>query len=220
MKPQQSKFSKLSKKQLTLICEKLVNEDFPIGNPYSWGFDAAFEILKDISKYFSMDVDSQEDVEFFSKFLEINGDIIADLFANNREQIRNMELIEKLKVPAPKVYVVNYDVDGSCNYTEYLSNTFSSYDEDWVDDAVRQGYDDGNWDLYEGTVRAKTDYDNYEMNDYTIGGINRYYEKPNQIKDSILNKLVIENTSEVIDSLDKNTLLKLKRMIDSKLRLI
>jgi hypothetical protein len=58
------------------------------------------------------------------------------------------------------------------------------------------------------------------MNDYTIGGINRYYEKPNQIKDSILNKLVIENTSEVIDSLDKNTLLKLKRMIDSKLRLI
>ena len=137
MKPQQSKFSKLSKKQLTLICEKLVNEDFPIGNPYSWGFDAAFEILKDISKYFSMDVDSQEDVEFFSKFLEINGDIIADLFANNREQIRNMELIEKLKVPAPRVYVVNYDVDGSCNYTEYLSNTFSSYDEGWVEDMGR-----------------------------------------------------------------------------------
>ena len=69
-------------------------------------------------------------------------------------------------------------------------------------------------------MRAKTDYDNYEMNDYTIGGIHYYYEKPNQIKDSILNKLVVENTSEVIDSLDKNTLLKLKRMIDSKLRLI
>jgi hypothetical protein len=101
-----------------------------------------------------------------------------------------------------------------------LSNTFSSYDEGWVEDAARQGYDDGNWDLYEGTVRGKTDYDNYEMNDYTIEGVHRYYEKPNQIKDSILNKLVIENTSEVIDSLDKNTLLKLKRMIDSKLRLI
>lgn len=220
MKPQESKFAKLSKKQLTLICEKLVNEEFPIGNPYDWGFDSAFEILKDISKYFSIDVDSQEDVEFFSKFLEINEDIIADLFANNREQMRNVNLIEKLQIPTPSVYVVNYDVDGSCNYTEYLSNTFSSYDESWVEDGAKQGYDDGNWDLYEGTVRAKTDYDNYEMNDYNFESVHRYYEKPKQIKDSILNKLVVENTSEVIDSLDKDTLLKLKRMIDSKLRLI
>ena len=220
MKPQQSKFAGLSKKQLTLICEKLVDEEFPIGNPYDWGFDSAFEILKDISKYFSIDVNAQEDVEFFSKFLEINEDIIADLFANNREQMRNVSLIEKLQIPTPSVYIVNYDVDGSCTYTEYLSNTFSSYDESWVEDAAKQGYDDGNWDLYEGKVRAKTEYDNFEMNDYNFESVHRYYEKPKQIKDSILNKLVVENTSEVIDSLDKDTLLKLKRMIDSKLRLI
>ena len=220
MKPQESKFARLSKKQLTLICEKLVDEEFPIGNPYDWGFDSAFEILKDISKYFSIDVNAQEDVEFFSKFLEINEDIIADLFANNREQMRNVSLIEKLQIPTPSVYIVNYDVDGSCTYTEYLSNTFSSYDESWVEDAAKQGYDDGNWDLYEGKVRAKTEYDNFEMNDYNFESVHRYYEKPKQIKDSILNKLVVENTSEVIDSLDKDTLLKLKRMIDSKLRLI
>jgi hypothetical protein len=220
VKPQQSKFAGLSKKQLTLICEKLVDEEFPIGNPYDWGFDSAFEILKDISKYFSIDVNAQEDVEFFSKFLEINEDIIADLFANNREQMRNVSLIEKLQIPTPSVYIVNYDVDGSCTYTEYLSNTFSSYDESWVEDAAKQGYDDGNWDLYEGKVRAKTEYDNFEMNDYNFESVHRYYEKPKQIKDSILNKLVVENTSEVIDSLDKDTLLKLKRMIDSKLRLI
>jgi hypothetical protein len=220
VKPQESKFARLSKKQLTLICEKLVDEEFPIGNPYDWGFDSAFEILKDISKYFSIDVNAQEDVEFFSKFLEINEDIIADLFANNREQMRNVSLIEKLQIPTPSVYIVNYDVDGSCTYTEYLSNTFSSYDESWVEDAAKQGYDDGNWDLYEGKVRAKTEYDNFEMNDYNFESVHRYYEKPKQIKDSILNKLVVENTSEVIDSLDKDTLLKLKRMIDSKLRLI
>ena len=220
MKPQESKFARLSKKQLTLICEKLVDEEFPIGNPYDWGFDSAFEILKDISKYFSIDVNAQEDVEFFSKFLEINEDIIADLFANNREQMRNVSLIEKLQIPTPSVYIVNYDVDGSCTYTEYLSNTFPSSHESWVEDAAKQGYDDGNWDLYEGKVRAKTEYDNFEMNDYNFESVHRYYEKPKQIKDSILNKLVVENTSEVIDSLDKDTLLKLKRMIDSKLRLI
>lgn len=220
MKPEQSKFSKFSKKQLALISEKLVDEEFPIGNPYSWGFDSAFEILKNISKYFSIDVDSQVDVEFFAKFLEINEDIIADLFANNREQIRNMDLIERLEIPKPSVYVVNYNVDGSCTYTEYLHDKFSSYDEEWVDDSVRQAHDDGNWDLYSGSVRARTDYDNYEMDDYTIEGINRYYEKPKQIGDSVLNKLVIENTSSVVNSLDKKTLLELRRIIDSKLRLL
>jgi hypothetical protein len=220
VKPEQSKFSKFSKKQLALISEKLVDEEFPIGNPYLWGFDSAFEILKNISKYFSIDVGSEVDVEFFAKFLEINEDIIADLFANNREQIRNMDLIERLEIPRPSVYVVNYNVNGSATYTEYLKDEFSSYDEGWVDDSVRQLHDDGNWDLFSGSVRAKTDYDNYEMNDYTIEGIHRYYETPKQIGDSVLNKLVIENTLGVVDSLDKKTLLELRRIIDSKLRLL
>ena len=34
MSAEQSQFSKLSKKQLVFICEKLVDEDFPIGNDY------------------------------------------------------------------------------------------------------------------------------------------------------------------------------------------
>jgi hypothetical protein len=38
--------------------------------------------------------------------------------------------------------------------------------------------------------------------------------------ESILNKLVVENTSEVINSLDKKTLLELRKLIDSKLRIL
>ena len=51
---EQSQFSKLSKKQLVFICEKLVDEDFPIGNPYDSDFDSAFNILQEVSKYFSL----------------------------------------------------------------------------------------------------------------------------------------------------------------------
>ena len=96
MAAEQSQFSKLSKKQLVFICEKLVDEDFPIGNPYTDDFDNAYDILQEVSKYFGVE-STHEDVEFFAKFLQINDDLIADLFANNREQMNNRELIEQLK---------------------------------------------------------------------------------------------------------------------------
>jgi hypothetical protein len=123
MAAEQSQFSKLSKKQLVFICEKLVDEDFPIGNPYTDDFDNAYEILQSVSKYFGISA-TQEDVEFFSKLLEINDDLIADLFANNKEQMKNRELFEQLVIPVAKSYNLDYDVDGSCTYTEYYSQEF------------------------------------------------------------------------------------------------
>jgi hypothetical protein len=43
---EQSQFSKLSKKQLVFIAAKLVDEDFPIGNPYDDDFDNAMVFYK------------------------------------------------------------------------------------------------------------------------------------------------------------------------------
>ena len=68
---EQSQFSKLPKKQLALIAEKLIDEDFPIGNPYDYDFSDAYNTLETIGKYFSISA-VHEDVEFFSKFLEMN----------------------------------------------------------------------------------------------------------------------------------------------------
>jgi hypothetical protein len=50
--------------------------------------------------------------------------------------------------------------------------------------------------------------DVYEVND----------DKTYKIKESLLDRLVLENTSEVVSSLDKQTLLKLKQIIESRLR--
>ena len=41
MGAEQSQFSRLPKKQLVFIAERLVDEDFPIGNPYETDFDDA-----------------------------------------------------------------------------------------------------------------------------------------------------------------------------------
>jgi len=218
MAAEQSQFSKLSKKQLVFICEKLVDEDFPIGNPYDSDFDSAFNILQEVSKYFSLTA-THDDVEFFSKFLQINDDLIADLFANNKEEMKNRKLFEQLVIPVAKSYNLNYSSWGSCSFTNYMVQEFDSYDEEWVKDSAHQQNNDGNWNMWEGSERRDTEYENFEESDYSFGDVYEVNES-NTKNESVLNRLVIENTSEVVNSLDRKTLLELRRIIDSKLRLL
>jgi hypothetical protein len=215
---EQSQFSKLSKKQLVFIAAKLVDEDFPIGNPYDDDFDNAYGILQEVSRYFSIEA-TQEDVEFFSKFLEINDEIIADLFANNRKEMKNTSLHEQLVIPIAKSYNLDYRVWGTCSYTNYMTQEFDSYDEEWVKDSASQQNNDGSWNMWEGQERSETEYDNFEESDYDYEDVYEIDESKNR-NESVLDKLVIENTSEVIGSLDKKTLIKLKSIIESRLRLL
>ena len=217
MATEQSQFSRLSKKQLAFIAEKLVDEDFPIGNPYTDDFDDAYNILVDVSKYFSVEA-TQEDVEFFSKFLQINDEIIADLFANNREQMKNVALYEQLVIPVAKSYNLDYSSWGSCNYTNYMVQEFDSYDKDWVRDSAQQRSNDGSWSMWEGQETSPTEYDNFEESDYEFDRVYEVNDEP--VQESLLRKLVLENTQDVVKSLDKKTLLELRRIIDSKLRLL
>ena len=216
MAAEQSQFSRLPKKQLILIAEKLVDESFPIGNPYNDGeFEEHYNNLSSIGKYFNINV-NDEDVQFFAKFLEINDNLIADIFANNSQEINNKELIEQLEIPVAKTYNLDYSTWGTCTYEEYLAQSFDSYDEDWVIDSAKQHREDGNWDLYDGRTTRETTYDNFDVSDYSF---DRVYEvNDNKIKESLLDRLVLENTSEVVSSLDKQTLLKLKQIIESRLR--
>jgi hypothetical protein len=216
----QSQFSKLPKKQLVFIAEKLVDEEFPIGNPYDSDFDGAYNILKDVVRYFGLEA-TQEDVEFFSKFLEVNENIIADLFANNREQMRNASLIEQLVIPVAKTYDLHYTTWGSCSYTEYKGQYFDAYDKDWVRDSAEQQRNDGNWDMWDGRDLRETEYENFEESDSSYNHVYNVNDKLEPIYgESILDKLVIENTKDVVNSLDKNTLIKLKSIIESRLRLL
>ena len=221
MAAEQSQFSRLPKKQLVFIAEKLIDENFPIGNPYTDDFDDAYGTLQEVSRYFSVE-STHEDVEFFAKLLEINDDLIADLFANNKEQMNNRQLIEQLKIPVAKSYKLDYSAWGTCSYTNYMSQEFDSYDKDWVKDSATQQNNDGNWNMWEGQERAPTDYENFEESDYDFDDVYEVNEDgtTNYLGDSILDRLVIENTSDVVNSLDKKTLLKLRTIIESRLRLL
>lgn len=218
----QSKFSKLSKKQLVYIIKKLVNSDFPIGNPYEGDYDNAYNVLLNIGKYFNIPV-NDEDVQFFSKLLDINEDIISELIKNDTK-INNESLYQQLEIPEAKTYDLRYTVWGVCNYTEYLSQKFDSYDIDWVRDSANQQREDGIWDYYEGTNVRGTEYENFEESDMSYDNVYEINDDGTTNfdirRESMLDRLVIENTQDVVKSLDKKTLLKLKSIIESRLRFL
>jgi len=209
MAAEQSQFSKVSKKQLFFIAEKLMDEDFPTDTPYH-DYSDTYDKVANVGKYFNISV-VDEDVQFFVKFLYINDGILAKIMEKS-----DILSYEDLIIPVAKTYNLDYSTWGTCTYEEYLTQSFDSYDEDWVIDSANQQREDGNWDLYDGRIRSEATYDNFEESDHSF---DRVYEvNDNKIKESLLDRLVLENTSEVVSSLDKQTLLKLKQIIESRLR--
>ena len=211
MAASQSQFSRLPKKQLVRITEKLVDDGFYTDNPYQ-DYDDNYKILSSVGKYFNIDV-VDEDVQFCAKFIDINYDLLSKVFEPNGDK----SLIEKLVIPVAKTYELQYSVWGSCSYEEYLAQKFDSYDEDWVRDSADQQRQDGNWDTYDGYERRKTEYDNFEESDMSYDRVVEVDDNTN-VRESLLDRLVVENTSEVVNSLDKQTLLKLNQIIESRLR--
>jgi hypothetical protein len=202
----QSTLSRYTKKQLLYFAEKLIDNDFDFQNLYN-NYEENYSIASSLGKYFSVDI-TDEDVQFLSKFLEINDDILSQIFGGDRS------LIENLEIPIAKDYEIEYTTYGTCVYTEYYTTKISCYDRDWVDNTFQRGYDEGYFEVYDGNLE-NTVYDNHEMSDWEIQKVNLLESK--NTKTSLLGKLVLENTQDALNSLDKDTLLKLRTLINSRL---
>lgn len=220
---EQSNFSKLPKKQLLFICLKLIKDDFPVGDPYSKDYEETYSKLDNIGRYFGIPV-NDEDVQFFSKLLDINESIFEKIISNDIIKVNDKSLYEQLVIPEAKTYELQYSIWGTCNYTEYMSSKFDAYDMDWVPMSADRQKDDGNWDYYYGTTIKDTEYENFEQSDMSYDNVIEVNKdgalNANNMQESVLSKLVIENTQEVVNSLDRKTLLKLKSFVESRLRLL
>ena len=207
----QSNFSRFPKKQLVFISSKIIDDGFDwqsLNHDYINEYDECEKILENTSSYFNESV-VEEDVQFFAKFLEINDDLLSEIFENN-----DKTLTEQLIIPEAKDYLVEYTVNGSCTFEEEYKTKFSSYDENWVKDSLELQRNNGNWDFYSGELND-TQYDNWEMNDWNIENV-----KPmsNEVQESRNPRKLLENTEKLIPKLDKNTLISLKFLIDKQLR--
>jgi hypothetical protein len=207
----QSTFSRLPKKQLVFIANKLIEDEFEwddITHTYEDIYDSNEDILKQVSTYFNESV-VEEDVQFFIKFLEINSGLLDLIFKNN-----DKSLIEQLVIPQSKDYLVEYTTNGSCTFIEYYETRFSSYDKDWVIDSINLQRNNGDWDTYSGVLKD-TEYDNFETQDWEVDEVK---DAPNDVQESRNPRKLLENTEKLIPKLDKDTLVSLKFLIDKQLR--
>lgn len=218
----QSAFSTYPKKTLVKIASEIIDKGFDSTYNFSSknidaDWDENFTILENISKYVGIKEINSLDVQFFIKFLNINDDLLSKIFDPNGDK----SLIDQLVIPQAKEYTFNYQTWGSCVYKEDLVDKTYSYDEKWVKQSVKLDEYEGYWDTWEGES-LDTQYDDHEQSNWDITSVHEtfHYPKDKLNTESLLNKLVLENTNEVITSLDKKTLIKLRNIIESRLRSI
>lgn len=203
-------FSRYPKKQLSYIASKIVDDGFDwqnLNNDYRSEYEDCSDILQNIANYFNESI-VEDDVQFFAKFLEINDNLLSQIFETNSK-----ELIEQLIIPQPSDYLVEYTTQGSCTFIEYYESKLSSYDKNWVLDSLMLQYESGDWDTWSGELK-NTEYDNYETNDWEIDQI----KEIGNVQESRNPKQLLENTEKLIPKLDKDTLVRLKYFIDKQLR--
>ena len=127
-------------------------------------------------------------------------------------ELTNSQAIEALSIPKKKKYVAYYELWGPATLTEKYKTTWESYNKNWVKDSLRHSYNEGDFNFYDGDYQEH-ESDNFEADNFDITYINDLREN----KEPILDKLVVENTQDLLDNLDRDTLLKLRNLINQKL---
>jgi hypothetical protein len=201
-----SLFHNYSKKHLAFIISELINNNFDFTDPYADDYN--INILEDAVKPFNESI-SDIDMEFFAKLIQNDEDLAVEI-SNSKP---SKSLYERLEIPKVDKYNVHWKERGSCTYERFFKDTWDSYDKDWVEYAIDKAHNDGNYVKWD--AEYDTDYENFESYDDTYTSI----EKIVETKQSGIDKLVIENTSYAIDSLDRKSLIILKSIIDKKLGL-
>ena len=152
-------------------------------------------------------------IEFIAKFISLNEEILR-IWIDDEKKFG--EISNKFIIPKPKKYMVYYSSKGRGFITQKYQTDWTSYDKDWIRESMNELNSAGDWSYYDGDY-IESDVDEFDEDDLDIDDIEVVRESKNK---SILNKLVVENTSEIIESLNRKTLLELRQLIDSKLRII
>jgi hypothetical protein len=208
-----SQLENLHPKHLVYIAQKMIDEGFSVQNPYE-EFDVVANELTEMVKYFGVKYITRLDIEFLASFIIVNDEILSQLF--DSETQNKQELYRKLEIPKPEKYTYDVMATGSGYVTETYKHTKLTYNPEWISamvDALR--YNSDEFEYYDGEL-TDTLVEEFEVNNVQVDDIFRVMSQ-SSLKESILKRLVIENTESMIDSLDFQTLIELKRIIEKKL---
>lgn len=206
----ESKLSDLPVKVLAEISKKALENGFDFENPYDFGYEESAEILEESSAWTGVGPMEALDIEFIAKFISLNYEPLTSWIDGEK----NFNELGDLFLPKSKRYMVNYSSKGRGYITQTYSTDWNSYDQGWVEDSMSALSSAGDWSYYDGDYNG-SEVDDFEEDELEIDSVEDYNIK----NESILDRLVVENTSDILNSLDRKTLLELKKLIDSKLRL-
>lgn len=185
----------------------LDEESFDYEDPFD-DYNDNVELVVNASKWASSTVE-REDIEFISKFISDNLPLLESV-KNGEVSVKS--IIPELVIPTSKSYRVYYEIWGNATLTERYKTTWESFDEDWVKSSIRQSWYDGDFDYYQGDY-IEHETDNFDSDNFEITDVDLIKES----KKSLLSRVVVENTTDVLDSLDRDTLINLRNLINQKL---
>ena len=194
-------------KVLLVLSKQLIEDEFEYRNPWDYE-NENMQKLKTSGGWIGEKLD-QVDMEFIAAFILENLKILLSSIHN---ELTNSEATEALSIPKKKKYVAYYEIWGPATLTEKYKTTWESYNKNWVKDSLRHSYNEGEFDYWEGDYQEH-ESDNFEPDNFDITYVNDLREN----KEPILDKLVVENTQDLLDNLDRDTLLKLRNLINQKL---
>jgi hypothetical protein len=209
MEIDESVFSKKNPEMLLFIIKQLTEKGFDFENPYN-EFDKNYLILEKICKLVGIDSLLYRDVEFISKFMTDNSELIQKIF-----ETKDKSLLSQLEYPNNKMFKIPYEIHSNQSVVEIYTVDWDSYDENFVRSSLIEARNDGNFDEWTGDLQ-RTDVLDSDTSDFIIND-DEIIEINTEKTESILDRLVIENTSSVINSLDRNTLINLRNIINSRL---
>jgi hypothetical protein len=208
-----SELENLNPKHLVYVAQKMIDEGFSAKNPYD-EYDTLSSDLSEAVKYFGIKDISRLDMEFLASFISVNDEVLSQLF--DSETQNKQDLYRQLETPKPEKYTYNVLASGHGYVIETYKHTELTYNPEWIPtmvDALR--YNSDEFEYYNGEL-TDTLVEDFEVNNLEIDDVFRVMSQ-SSLKESILKRLVIENTESMVDSLDFQTLIELKRIIEKKL---
>jgi len=202
-----SVLSKQPLKVLLTLSKLLVEDGFNYQNPWDY-VDDNMETLKSSGSWLGESL-NEDDMEFISAFIIEN---LKTILSSIHNELTNSEAVERMFIPQKKKFKAYYEIWGSASLTEKYKTIWESYYKEWVNDSLRYSYNDGSWDYYDGDY-LEHETDDFEPDNFDI----TYVEKLREGKKPILDRLVVENTKDLLENLDRETLVKLRNLINEKL---
>jgi hypothetical protein len=100
---------------------------------------------------------------------------------------------------------------------EYYKTDWDSFNKDWVEESIQETLSSGGWDYYRETPieREVIDSDRHE---FEIQSVESYKELGLESVEKNIIKLLSENTEKIVGNLDRNSLIRIRKIIDSKLK--